>query len=267
MKTISKMGISTIQSYCGAQIFEAVGLDRPLIDLYFTGTASRIGGVGLEELSSEAMERHFRAYPRTARELLPVGGVLQWRRDGELHVWNPDTVAKLQHAVGAERRPARDLPGVRADGQRAVGPTGPAARADGVPARRRAGSARGGRAGDRDRQAIHDRRDEPGRAEPRGARDAGDRDEPDRRRAPTPAKAARTPRGTCRDDERRSAALGDQAGRLRPVRRHDPVPGQRRPAPDQDGPGRQAGRGRPAARPQGRLLHREDRATRPRAWV
>jgi glutamate synthase domain-containing protein 2/glutamate synthase domain-containing protein 1/glutamate synthase domain-containing protein 3 len=102
MKTISKMGISTIQSYCGAQIFEAVGLDRPVIDLCFTGTASRIGGVGLEELSTEAMERHFRAYPRTARELLPVGGVLQWRRDGELHVWNPDTVAKLQHAVGRQ---------------------------------------------------------------------------------------------------------------------------------------------------------------------
>ncbi len=99
MKTISKMGISTIQSYCGAQIFEAVGLDRGAIDTHFTGTASRIGGVRLEELSTEAMERHFRAYPRTHRELLPVGGVLQWRRDGELHVWNPDTVAKLQHAV------------------------------------------------------------------------------------------------------------------------------------------------------------------------
>ena len=99
MKTISKMGISTIQSYCGAQIFEAVGLGRGLIDKYFTGTASRIGGVGLEELSTEAMERHFRAYPRTERDLLPVGGVLQWRRDGELHVWSPDTIAKLQHSV------------------------------------------------------------------------------------------------------------------------------------------------------------------------
>jgi len=99
LKTISKMGISTIQSYCGAQIFEAVGLERELIDQHFTGTPSRIGGVGLEELSTEAMERHFRAYPRTDRELLPVGGVMQWRRDGELHVWNPDTVAKLQHAV------------------------------------------------------------------------------------------------------------------------------------------------------------------------
>ncbi len=102
LKTISKMGISTIQSYCGAQIFEAVGLDRELIDKHFTGTASRIGGIGLHELAVEAIERHFRAYPRTERDLLPVGGVLQWRRDGELHNWNPDTVAKLQHAVRGE---------------------------------------------------------------------------------------------------------------------------------------------------------------------
>jgi glutamate synthase domain-containing protein 2/glutamate synthase domain-containing protein 1/glutamate synthase domain-containing protein 3 len=100
LKTISKMGISTIQSYCGAQIFEAVGLERALIDTHFTGTASRIGGIGMDQLSTEAMERHFRAYPRTGRDLLPVGGVLQWRRDGELHIWSPDTIAKLQHAVG-----------------------------------------------------------------------------------------------------------------------------------------------------------------------
>jgi glutamate synthase domain-containing protein 2/glutamate synthase domain-containing protein 1/glutamate synthase domain-containing protein 3 len=99
LKTLSKMGISTIQSYCGAQIFEAVGLDQALIDAHFTGTASRIGGVGLAQLSTEALERHFRAYPRTDRELLPVGGVLQWRRDGEIHIWNPDTIAALQRAV------------------------------------------------------------------------------------------------------------------------------------------------------------------------
>ncbi len=99
MKTISKMGISTIKSYCGAQIFEAVGLERRLIEQHFTGTASRIGGVGLDVLSTEAMERHFRAYPSTGRDLLPVGGVLQWRRGGERHAWNPDTIARLQHSV------------------------------------------------------------------------------------------------------------------------------------------------------------------------
>jgi glutamate synthase domain-containing protein 2/glutamate synthase domain-containing protein 1/glutamate synthase domain-containing protein 3 len=101
LKTIAKMGISTIQSYCGAQIFEAVGLEREVIDRHFTGTASRIGGVGLEVLAAEALGRHFRAYPRTARDVLPVGGVLQWRRDGERHIWNPDTISSLQHAVRA----------------------------------------------------------------------------------------------------------------------------------------------------------------------
>ena len=106
LKTLSKMGISTVQSYCGAQIFEAVGLDHELIDKHFTGTASRIGGVGAGVLATEALERHFRAYPRTGRDLLPVGGVLQWRRDGELHLWNPDTIASLQHAVQASADPA-----------------------------------------------------------------------------------------------------------------------------------------------------------------
>jgi glutamate synthase domain-containing protein 2/glutamate synthase domain-containing protein 3 len=107
LKTISKMGISTIQSYCGAQIFEAVGLDLEVIDRHFTGTASRIGGVGLNHLAREALERHFRAYPRTERDLLPVGGVLQWRRDGELHQWNPDTIANLQHAVRGQNGDGR----------------------------------------------------------------------------------------------------------------------------------------------------------------
>jgi glutamate synthase domain-containing protein 2/glutamate synthase domain-containing protein 1/glutamate synthase domain-containing protein 3 len=99
LKTISKMGISTIQSYRGAQIFEAVGLERELIDAHFTGTASRIGGVGLEVLATEALERHTRAYPVRQDDLLPVGGVYAWRRDGEHHMWNPETIALLQHAV------------------------------------------------------------------------------------------------------------------------------------------------------------------------
>ncbi len=105
LKTISKMGISTIQSYCGAQIFEAVGLERELIDAHFCGTASRIGGVGLDVLAGEALERHRRAYPAGGRDpgesLLPVGGVYAWRRDGEHHMWNPETVPLIQHAVRA----------------------------------------------------------------------------------------------------------------------------------------------------------------------
>ncbi|MEJ7785055.1 MAG: glutamate synthase central domain-containing protein, partial [Solirubrobacteraceae bacterium] len=100
LKTISKMGISTTQSYCGAQIFEAVGLEKELVDRFFTGTASRIGGIGLEVLAREALDRQARAYPSAASEdLLPVGGVYAWRRDGEKHMWNPETIALLQHSV------------------------------------------------------------------------------------------------------------------------------------------------------------------------
>ena len=93
------MGISTIQSYCGAQIFEAVGLEKTLIDRHFTGTASRIGGIGLGVLAREALDRHARAWPGSHEDLLPVGGVYAWRRDGEHHMWNPETIALLQHAV------------------------------------------------------------------------------------------------------------------------------------------------------------------------
>jgi glutamate synthase (NADPH/NADH) large chain/glutamate synthase (ferredoxin) len=101
LKTISKMGISTIQSYRGAQIFEAVGLERELIDRHFTGTASRIGGIGVRALAAEALERHARAYPAPKDDLLPVGGVYAWRRDGEHHIWNPETIALVQQAVRA----------------------------------------------------------------------------------------------------------------------------------------------------------------------
>jgi glutamate synthase (NADPH/NADH) large chain/glutamate synthase (ferredoxin) len=99
LKTISKMGISTIQSYCGAQIFEAVGLSRSLVDRHFSGTASRIGGISIDVLAEETLTRHARGFPYAQSDLLPVGGVYAWRRDGEQHMWNPDTIALLQHAV------------------------------------------------------------------------------------------------------------------------------------------------------------------------
>ncbi|HEV2061871.1 MAG TPA: glutamate synthase large subunit [Solirubrobacteraceae bacterium] len=107
LKTISKMGISTTQSYCGAQIFEAVGLGKELIDRHFAGTASRIGGIGLDVLARETLDRHATAYPASHEDLLPVGGVYAWRRDGERHMWNPETVALLQHAVRSENGTAR----------------------------------------------------------------------------------------------------------------------------------------------------------------
>jgi glutamate synthase (NADPH/NADH) large chain/glutamate synthase (ferredoxin) len=99
LKTISKMGISTVPSYCGAQIFEAVGLSRDLVDKYFTGTPSRIGGIGLRDIAEGALARHARAFRGGGNELLPVVGLYAWRADGEHHQWNPETIAQLQHAV------------------------------------------------------------------------------------------------------------------------------------------------------------------------
>ena len=101
LKIISKMGISTIHSYCGAQIFEAVGLSQELVDNYFTWTVSRIGGIGTESIENDVLRRHQQAYPETkppANQELEPGGFYYWRRDGEYHMWNPDTVAKLQYA-------------------------------------------------------------------------------------------------------------------------------------------------------------------------
>jgi glutamate synthase (NADPH/NADH) large chain len=101
LKVMSKMGISTLQSYCGAQIFEAVGLDSAFVDRYFTWTASRIGGVGLDVIAKEVIDRHDRAYPNrpVGKPDLDEGGEYQWRRDGEYHLFNPDTVFKLQHST------------------------------------------------------------------------------------------------------------------------------------------------------------------------
>ncbi|TMC50027.1 MAG: glutamate synthase large subunit [Chloroflexi bacterium] len=101
LKTISKMGISTILSYCGAQIFEAIGIGREVIDRYFTGTPSRIGGIGLDVIAREALARHANAFPevRVAEPALEEGGHYQWRRNGEFHQWNPETIGALQHAV------------------------------------------------------------------------------------------------------------------------------------------------------------------------
>ena len=101
IKVASKMGISTIQSYRGAQIFEAIGLSREVVDKYFTWTASRVGGVGLEAIARESANRHRLAYaadPNLDGEL-EAGGQYQWRRRGEFHMYNPNTIAKLQHAV------------------------------------------------------------------------------------------------------------------------------------------------------------------------
>ena len=98
LKVMSKMGISTFQSYCGAQIFDAVGLSSKLVGKYFTGTATMIEGVGLDEIAAETTRRHAEAYAAPSASI-DVGGAYAWRVGGEAHAWTPDTVANLQHAV------------------------------------------------------------------------------------------------------------------------------------------------------------------------
>ncbi|MFC6492237.1 glutamate synthase large subunit [Ancylobacter dichloromethanicus] len=101
LKVMSKMGISTYQSYCGAQIFDAVGLNQEVVDLYFSGTASSIGGIGLNEIAEETAMRHRDAFGDAPvyRTALDVGGDYAYRLRGEEHAWDPETVAVLQHAV------------------------------------------------------------------------------------------------------------------------------------------------------------------------
>ena len=107
LKVMSKMGVSTVASYTGAQIFEAIGLGGDLVDRYFTGTVSRLGGIGLDEIAIAIGMRHSVANPRRPEERahrkLEPGGEYQWRREGEYHLFNPETVFKLQHASRAKR--------------------------------------------------------------------------------------------------------------------------------------------------------------------
>ena len=107
LKVMSKMGVSTVASYTGAQIFEALGLSEELVDKYFTGTTSKLGGIGLDVIAEEVALRHRTAYPidgiAPAHRDLAIGGEYQWRREGELHLFNPETVFRLQHATRAGR--------------------------------------------------------------------------------------------------------------------------------------------------------------------
>ncbi|MFZ1530397.1 MAG: glutamate synthase large subunit [Ferruginibacter sp.] len=101
LKVFSKMGISTLQSYQGAQIFEILGLNKEVVDKYFTGATSRIQGIGLEEIAKEALVKHFYAFGRKENPVnrLPVGGIYQWKRKGEFHLFNPTTIHLLQYST------------------------------------------------------------------------------------------------------------------------------------------------------------------------
>ena len=107
LKVMSKMGISTIASYTGAQVFEAIGLSQEVIDEYFAGTTSRLGGVSLDVIAKETIARHHIAYPPGGEvpgtKRLPIGGEYQWRREGEPHLFDPETVFTLQHSTRTKR--------------------------------------------------------------------------------------------------------------------------------------------------------------------
>ncbi|NGO70679.1 glutamate synthase large subunit [Streptomyces boncukensis] len=107
LKVMSKMGISTVASYRGAQVFEAVGLDESFVDTYFHGTTTKIGGAGLDVVAKEVAARHAKAYPASgiasAHRALDIGGEYQWRREGEPHLFDPDTVFRLQHSTRQRR--------------------------------------------------------------------------------------------------------------------------------------------------------------------
>ncbi|MYU21600.1 glutamate synthase large subunit [Streptomyces sp. SID8352] len=107
LKVMSKMGISTVASYRGAQVFEAVGLDESFVETYFHGTATKIGGVGIDVIAREVAARHAKAYPASgiapAHRALEIGGEYQWRREGEPHLFDPETVFRLQHSTRSGR--------------------------------------------------------------------------------------------------------------------------------------------------------------------
>ena len=106
LKIFSKMGISTLQSYHGSQVFEILGINQAVVDKYFTGAVTRIGGLGLDEIARESLCKHKIGFGATSADhLLPEGGIYQWKRRGESHLFNPTTVHLLQHATRSNSYP------------------------------------------------------------------------------------------------------------------------------------------------------------------
>ena len=257
MKVISKMGISTVQSYHGAQVFEALGLSQDFIDEYFTGTPTRIGGIGIDAIAREVRLRHDWAYPKRpvdAHDARDRRAATSTAATARTTSTRPRRSTLLQTAcrTGDYKLFKRYSELVNRQGKHPVTLRGlmdfrPLAKA---------GPARGGRAGRGDPRPLQDGRDVVRLDQPGGARGARHRDEPDRRkeqhgrggRGPGPVRAA---------PERRLEEQRHQAGRLRAVRRDEPVPRQGPRAPDQDGAGGQAGRGGPAPRSEGLPVDRE----------
>ena len=256
LKVMSKMGVSTVASYTGAQIFEAIGLGQELVDEYFSGTVSRLGGIGLDEIAMEVAARHAAAHPsrpeERAHRRLELGGEYQWRREGELHLFNPETVFKLQHATRAKRydifkqytalvdEQAGRLATLRGlfafkDGVRPAVPIDEVESISDIVKRFSTGAMSYGSISMEAHETLAIAMNSIG-----GKSNTGEGGE-DVERLYDPRAPQR-----------------DQAGGQRPLRRHQRLPGQRRRPADQDGPGRQARRGRSAARPQGLPVGRQD---------
>ncbi len=265
LKVMSKMGISTYQSYCGAQIFDAIGLRTDFVDKYFTGTATTIEGVGLEEVAGETVSRHHDAFgdDPVLRNALDVGGEYMFRMRGEAHIWSPDAVATLQHAVrkgswetfkeysreiDSETARAQTIRGLfrirkaEETGRKPV-PLDEVEPAADIVKRFSTGAMSFGSISREAHTTLAIAMNRIG-----GKSNTGEGGEEPDRYLPLPGGGAEP------------GALGDQAGGLRPLRRDGGISRQLRHDADQGRAGRQARRGRPAARPQGRRDDRQDEA-------
>ena len=256
IKVMSKMGISAIQSYRGAQVFEALGLRQDVIDHYFTWTASRVGGIGLDVIAQEVLARHRAAYPERPVDapVLPVGGIYQWRAEGEAHLFTPESIHHLQKATRTGSYAAfknysklindqgRNLCTLRSllefKAATAI-PIEEVESVDSIVKRFKTGAMSYGSISKEAHETLAIAMNRLG-----GKSNTGEGGEDPRAVHPAP--------------ERRLEELRDQAGRVRPLRRDERVPRQRARAADQDGAGRQARRGRPAARHQGLPVGRQD---------
>ena len=282
-KIMSKMGVSTYMSYCGAQLFEAIGLDKPLVEKYFRGTASQVGGIGVFQVAEEALRMHRAAFSDdpVLSGMLDAGGEYAWRVRGEEHMWTPDAIAKLQHSVRGNRfdtykeyaqiindqskrhMTLRGLFEFKVDPSKAI-PLEEVESAADIVKRFATGAMSLGSISTEAHSTLAVAMNRIG-----GKSNTGEGGE-DPARYRNEMKGIPIADGTKISDivgnkviavdyaaeGRRLAAQQDQAGRLGPLRRHDRVPRQRRSDPDQDGPGRQARRGRPTARRQGQRVHR-----------
>ena len=278
IKVASKMGISTVQSYRGAQIFEAVGVSKAVIDRYFTGTSSRIQGITLETIAKESLARHHRGFPPIDVEgnVLDNGGIYQWRRDGEFHMWNPDTVSKLQQAVRITGYPTfkeysklcddetknrctiRGLLNFK-HGNTPV-PIQEVEPASEIVKRFVTGAMSFGSISRESHETLAIAMNQIG-----GKSNTGEGGEDPDRFTPDHDAAGHEIKGSKRFTD--LASQRDQAGRQRAVRRDDRVPGERRGTADQDGARRQARRRRCSCRGTRWTSTSARSATARRAWA